>query len=67
MVAIHVTGRQPAQGPEIESIKVINNIFFICSIYIINSQVIFVITYDKAQKRRSKTEYILCYLLDIIS
>ena len=67
MVAIHVTGRQPARGPEIGSIKVVNNIFSARGIYVINSQAVFVTTYDKAQKQRGKTEYILRYLPDTIS
>ena len=67
MVVIYMTDRQLIQGPEIRSIKVVNNIFFTYNIYIINSQAIFVITYNKAQKQYDKTEYILCYLPDTIS
>ena len=67
MVAMHVTGGQPARGPEIGSIKVVNNIFSARGIYVINGRAVFVTTYDKAQKRRGKTEYILRYLPDTIS
>ena len=59
MVAMHVTGGQPARGPEIGSIKVVNSIFSPRNIYVINGRVVFLTTYDKAQKRRKNVEYVL--------
>ena len=59
MVVMHVTGGQPARGPEIGSIKVRNNQFGVRSVYIISGRVGVLTTYDKSQKRRGKTEYVL--------
>jgi hypothetical protein len=64
MVSIHVTGGQPAHGPELGSIKVSNSIYSAWNIYVINGQVCFLTIYDKARKRRGNTEYIIQYLLD---
>jgi superfamily II DNA helicase RecQ len=59
MVAMHFTGGQPARGPELGSIKVVNSKFSARNIYIINGRVVFLTKYDKAQKRRNNVEYVL--------
>ena len=64
MVSMHVTGGQPARGPELGSIKVSNGIYSARNIYVINGRVCFLTMYDKARKRRGNTEYIVRCLLD---
>lgn len=59
MVCMHITGGQPARGPEIGSIKVSNSIYSARNIYVINGRVCFLTMYDKARKRRGNTEYIV--------
>lgn len=58
MVCMHITGGQPARGPELGSIKVSNSIYSARNIYIINGRVVFLTIYDKARRRRGNTEYI---------
>jgi hypothetical protein len=58
MVAMHIMGGQPARSPEIGSIKVRNSVTSSRNIFIINGRVAVVTTYDKARKRRGKTEYV---------
>jgi hypothetical protein len=67
MVCMHVTGGQPARGPELGSIKVNNSIYSARNIYIINGRVCFLTMYDKARKRRGNTEYIVRCLPDEVS
>jgi len=64
MVSMHVTGGQPARGPELGSIKVSNGIYSARNIYVINGRVCFLTMYDKARKRRGNTEYIVWCLPD---
>lgn len=64
MVSMHVTGGQPARGPELGSIKVSNSIYSARNIYVINGRVCFLTMYDKARKRRGNTEYIIRCLPD---
>lgn len=64
MVSMHVTGGQPARGPELGSIKVSNGIYSARNIYVINGRVCFLTMYDKARKRRGNTEYIVRCLPD---
>lgn len=64
MVLKHMSGGQPARGPELGSLKVVNSVFSARSIYIINGRAVFLTTYDKAQKRRGKTEFVLRCLAD---
>jgi hypothetical protein len=64
MVCMHITGGQPARGPELGSIKVSNSIYSARNIYIINRRVCFLTMYDKARKRRGNTEYIIRCLPD---
>lgn len=59
MVCMHVTGGQPARGPELGSIKVNNSVYSARNIYVINGRVCFLTMYDKARKRRGNTEYIV--------
>jgi len=67
MVAMHVTGGQPARGPELGSIKVVNSVFSARNIYVVNGRMVFLTMYDKARKRRGDTEYVLRCLPDEIS
>lgn len=64
MVCMHVTGGQPARGPELGSVKVSNSIYSARNIYVINGRVCFLTMYDKARKRRGNTEYIVRCLPD---
>jgi len=66
MVCMHVTGGQPARGPELGSIKVSNSVYSARNIYIINGRVCFLTMYDKARKRRGNTEYIIRCLPDAV-
>lgn len=59
MVLMHITGGQPARGPELGSIKVSNSIYSARNIYVINGRICFLTMYDKARKRRGNTEYII--------
>src|SRR5271154_5804488 len=67
MVCMHVTGSQPARGPELGSIKISNSIFSARNLYIINGRACFLTMYDRARKRRGNTEYIIRYLPDELS
>ena len=67
MVACHVTGGQPARGPELGSIKVSNSIYSARNLYVMNGRMCFLTTYDKAQRRRGNTEYIVRFLPDEVS
>lgn len=67
MVACHVTAGQPARGPELGLIKVSNSIYSSRNLYVINGRKCFLTTYDKAQKRRGNTEYIVRFLPDEVS
>jgi hypothetical protein len=64
MVGLHITGGQPARGPELGSIKVSNSIYSARNIYVINGRMCFLTMYDKARKRRGNTEYIVRCLPD---
>lgn len=67
MVVMHVSGGQPARGPEIGSIKVSNSVYSARNLYVINGRVCFLTMYDKARKRRGNTEYIIRCLPDEVS
>ena len=67
MVAMHITGGQPARSPEIGSIKVFNNEKSGRNIFVINGRVAVVTTYDKARKRRGKTDYVFRCFPDRLS
>ncbi|PQE21974.1 recq family helicase protein [Rutstroemia sp. NJR-2017a WRK4] len=58
MVCMHITGGQPAQGPELGSIKVCNSVYSARNIYMING---------RARTRRGNTEYIVRCLPDAVS
>jgi hypothetical protein len=64
MVCMHITGGQPARGPELGSVKVCNSIYSARNIYVINGRICFLTMYDKARKRRGNTEYIIRCLPD---
>jgi hypothetical protein len=66
-VCIHITGEQPTHRPKLELIKVNNSIYSAWNIYIINRRVCFLTIYNKAQKRRGNTKYIVRCLLDKVS
>jgi hypothetical protein len=59
MAAMHFISGQPACGPELGLIKVMNSVFSVCNIYIINSCVMFLTKYNKAQKLRNNIMYML--------
>lgn len=67
MVAMHLTGGQPARSPEIGSIKVQNSVTSSRNVFVINGRVAVVTTYDKAQKRRGKSEYVFRCFPDQLS
>jgi hypothetical protein len=67
MVILHITGGQPARGPELGSIKVSNSIYSARNIYVINGRMCFLTTYDKARKRRGNSEYVVRSLPDRVS
>ncbi|KAH8797894.1 hypothetical protein F5884DRAFT_626090, partial [Xylogone sp. PMI_703] len=67
MVTMHITGGQPARGPEIGSIKVSNSVYSARNIYVINGQVCFLTMYDKSRKRRGNTDYIVRFLPTAVS
>jgi hypothetical protein len=67
MVVIHVSSRQPTQGPEIRSIKVSNSVYSACNLYMINGRVCFLTIYNKVRKRRGNIEYIIRCLPDEVS
>jgi hypothetical protein len=64
---IHVEYGQPTHGPEIGSIKVSNSIYLARNIYVINGQLCILTMYDKAQKQRGNTEYIVRFLPNELS
>jgi hypothetical protein len=64
---MHISGGQPARGPEIGSIKVSNSVYSARNLYIINGRMCFLTMYDKARKRRGNTDYIVRFLPDDIS
>jgi hypothetical protein len=67
MVVMHVSGGQPARGPEIRSIKVSNSVYSACNLYVINRRVCFLTMYDKARKQQGNTKYIIRCLPDEVS
>lgn len=67
MVYCHVSGGQPARGPELGSTKVSNSVYSARGWYVINGRLCFLTMYDKARKRRGNTEYIVRFLPDQIS
>lgn len=67
MLVMHVTGGQPARGPEIGSVKVSNSIYSARNVYVINGRMCFLTMYDKARKRRGNTDYIVRFLSDPVS
>jgi len=67
MVAMHIMGGQPARSPEIGSIKVRNGVMSGRNIFVINGRIAVVTTYDKARKRRGKTEYVFRCFPDRLS
>lgn len=67
MIAMHFTGGQPARSPELGTIKVQNSVTSSRNVFIINGRVAVVTSYDKAQKRRGKTEYIFRCFPDQLS
>ncbi|KAH8798674.1 hypothetical protein F5884DRAFT_742883, partial [Xylogone sp. PMI_703] len=67
METMHITGGQPARGPEIGSIKVSNSVYSARNIYVINGQVCFLTMYDKSRKRRGNTDYIVRFLPTAVS
>ena len=67
MVAMHLTGGQPARSPEIGSIKVRNSAASSRNLFVINGRVAVVTTYDKSRKRRGKTEYVFRCFPDRLS
>src|SRR5271156_2957757 len=67
MVAMHIMGGQPARSPEIGSIKVQNSVTSSRNIFVINGRMAVVTTYDKARKRRGKTEYVFRCFPDQLS
>jgi hypothetical protein len=67
MVAMHLTGGQPARSSEIGSITVQNSITSSRNLFVINGRVAVVTTYDKAVKRRGKTEYVFRCFPDPLS
>jgi hypothetical protein len=58
---------QPAQGPELGSMKVSNSIYSARNIYMINSRLCLLSTYNKTRKRRSNIKYIIRFLPDELS
>jgi len=61
---MYIIRGQLARNPEISLIKVKNSVILSRNIFIINRQVIVVIIYNKACKRREKIKYIFCYFPD---
>lgn len=59
MACMHITGGQPARGPELGSLKITNSRYSIRNIYAINGNMAFLTTYDKSTSRRGNLEYIL--------
>jgi hypothetical protein len=59
MACMHITGGQPARGPELGSLKITNSRYSIRNIYAINGNIAFLTTYDKSLKKRGIVEYIL--------
>ena len=64
---MYIVASQPANGPELGSIKVVNSVYSARNIYVINGRIVFLTTYDKAIKRRGKGEFVLRYLPDAVS
>lgn len=67
MVYCHISGGQPARGPELGSTKVSNSIYSARGWYVMNGRLCFLTMYDKARKRRGNTEYIVRFLPDQVS
>lgn len=67
MTVMHIVADQPARGPELVSIKVVNSVYSARNIYVINGRVVFLTTYDKALQRRNKGEFVLRCLPDAVS
>jgi hypothetical protein len=64
MATMHIMGGQPARGPELGSLKISNSRYSQRNIYVINGRMVFLTIYDKSQKRRGNTEYIMRVLPD---
>jgi hypothetical protein len=67
MVCTHIQAGQPARGPELGSIKVVNSVYSARNIMVINGRVGILTMYDKTRKRRGNTDYIIRVLPDELS
>ncbi|KAI9654011.1 MAG: hypothetical protein M1829_001106 [Trizodia sp. TS-e1964] len=63
LMCIHLTGGQPARGPEIGSIKHANSTQFSRNIFVFQGLVAIVTCYDKSRTMRDSMHYIVRYLL----
>lgn len=64
LLAIHVTGGQPARGPEILSVRWRNSILQDRNIYIMDGQVAVITRYHKTQSQWDRPKVILRFLPD---
>ncbi|KAI9763226.1 MAG: hypothetical protein M1840_000844 [Geoglossum simile] len=63
---MHITGGQPACGPEIGSVKMRNTASTARNIFILDGIVLFTTEYDKKRDIRLTTRYIVRYLPDMV-
>ncbi|KAI9763633.1 MAG: hypothetical protein M1840_000347 [Geoglossum simile] len=63
---MHVTGGQPARGPEIGSVKICNTARTARNIFVLDGMVLFTTEYDKKRDTRLTTRYIVRYLPDTV-
>ncbi|KAI9656421.1 MAG: hypothetical protein M1829_000412 [Trizodia sp. TS-e1964] len=62
MIAVHLTGGQPARGPEIGSFKHSNGQTSSRNVYVLNGHLAIITQYDKTIAIRRKTQYVARYL-----
>lgn len=66
MLLMHLTGGQPARGPELTTIKTHNSTTSARNIFLLHGQMIFVIEYHKARRTTNHAFYVVRYLPDTV-
>jgi len=65
-ILMHITGGQPARGPEIGGVKIRNTASTPRNIFVLDGTVLFTTEYDKKRDVRLTTRFIVRYLPDLI-
>jgi hypothetical protein len=66
MLLMHLTGGQPARGPELTTIKSQNSTTSARNIFLLHGQMMFVIEYHKARRTTNHAFYVVRYLPDAV-